>query len=86
MTLRRIEGFRHILGGFLHCLGGVDEWLNKMQRLFNALEVAQEIEEPDKKIDLPTEWPSKAQISFQDAELRYRPNTEKVLKGLTYDI
>lgn len=32
------------------------------------------------------QWPSKGNITFRDVELRYRPKTEIVLKGLSLDI
>jgi ATP-binding cassette subfamily C (CFTR/MRP) protein 1 len=37
-------------------------------------------------IDLDKDWPSSAKIEFKDIELRYRPNTELVLKGLSFAI
>ena len=33
-----------------------------------------------------SEWPKKGQIKFQDVELRYRDNTDLVLKKLSFDI
>ena len=37
---------------------------------------------------MPSEskWPSAGHIQFDDVELRYRPTTELVLKGLTFEI
>jgi len=31
-------------------------------------------------------WPSQGKVSFQDVELRYRPTTEKVLQGLSFEV
>jgi ABC-type multidrug transport system fused ATPase/permease subunit len=31
------------------------------------------------------EWPAQGRVSFQDVWLRYRPTTESVLRGLTFD-
>jgi len=31
-------------------------------------------------------WPSQGRIIFKDVNLRYRPKTELVLKGLSFDI
>lgn len=32
------------------------------------------------------EWPAHGQVTFKDVELRYRPKTEIVLRGLTFEI
>lgn len=31
-------------------------------------------------------WPQKGNVTFSDVKLRYRPNTDLVLKGLTFEI
>jgi len=31
-------------------------------------------------------WPKKGQITYKDVHLRYRPTTDKVLKGLNFEI
>ena len=31
-------------------------------------------------------WPSAGQVSFRNVQLRYRPNTELVLRGLTFEV
>lgn len=33
-----------------------------------------------------SQWPKTGNISFEDVYLRYRPNTDLVLKGLNFDI
>jgi ATP-binding cassette subfamily C (CFTR/MRP) protein 1 len=33
-----------------------------------------------------TQWPKKGDIIVRDVELRYRPKSEKVLKGLSFEI
>ena len=35
---------------------------------------------------MPSGWPSSGQIEFENVFLRYRPTTELVLKGLTFNI
>lgn len=32
------------------------------------------------------QWPSEGRIVFKDVQLRYRPKTDLVLKGLSFDI
>lgn len=32
------------------------------------------------------QWPSEGSVSFRNVHLRYRPTTELVLKGLTFDV
>ena len=38
------------------------------------------------KMIMPSSWPSSGQIEFDNVFLRYRPTTELVLKGLTFNI
>ena len=37
-------------------------------------------------VDVPKNWPQKGTINFKDVDLRYRPNLEKVLIGLTFEM
>ncbi|CAJ0935342.1 unnamed protein product, partial [Mesorhabditis belari] len=39
-----------------------------------------------KGTDVPSGWPSKGQIDFADVKLRYRPNMEMSLNGITFTI
>ena len=34
----------------------------------------------------PEQWPSQGQIAFKDVQLRYRPNTEVVLRKLDFTV
>ena len=38
------------------------------------------------KQDKGEKWPQNGHISFKDVHLRYRPETDLVLKGLTFDV
>ena len=38
------------------------------------------------KGDKEAKWPQNGHISFKDVHLRYRPETDLVLKGLTFDV
>jgi ATP-binding cassette subfamily C (CFTR/MRP) protein 1 len=61
--------------------------MSKVQRIFDLVKIVQEKQDAEIQADqIPTEWPQKAQISFDSVELRYRPKTEKVLKGLSFDV
>ena len=33
-----------------------------------------------------TKWPNHGTIKFEDVRLRYRPNTDEVLRGLSFEI
>ena len=61
-----------------------------IDRLFKILEIPQENKVPE----IPTQvfkiqnqdWPSQGKLEFRDVELRYRPTTELVLKGLSFTV
>ena len=57
-------------------------------RCFKMFDIPQENEEA--KLQLPerayNNWPQKGNVSFNDVKLRYRPNTDLVLKGVDFDI
>lgn len=56
-------------------------------RCFKILEIPQERKESTLKLPGKMDsWPSQGSISFKDVKLRYRPTTEEVLRGLTFDI
>ena len=38
------------------------------------------------KVTNPSDWPNQGQVTFKDVNLRYRPNTELVLKGLNFEV
>lgn len=58
---------------------------NNVERVqyYNDLEIEAD---PTLPTDPGAEWPSKGQLSFEDVQLRYRPDLPLVLKGLTFDI
>lgn len=37
-------------------------------------------------METPANWPSKGELEFNDVVLKYRPNTETVLNGLTFKV
>ena len=55
-------------------------------RCFKILEIPQERESTLKLPAKMSSWPSKGSIKFEDVKLRYRPTTEEVLRGLSFEI
>ena len=55
-----------------------------VQRVFNLQDAPQENYDEPKDVKVKENWPENGKISFKDAELRYRPNTELVLKKLSF--
>lgn len=87
MCFRNIDTLRHVLGGLLHSSGGMKDQMERIQRVFNMSEIPQEASESKiQENEIKESWPQKAQIKFNDVKLRYRPNTEQVLKGLSFEI
>jgi ATP-binding cassette subfamily C (CFTR/MRP) protein 1 len=54
-----------------------------VQKLFDFETLVQEAAEG---VDVDAAWPSKGQIEFKAVRLRYRPQTETVLDGLTFNV
>lgn len=57
-------------------------------RCYKLLEIPQEKLDSTLKIpmDVEKKWPTNGNVTFNDVHLRYRPNTELVLKGLSFEI
>ena len=75
------------MGWFMHffgCLNWFMRMLTDVQKVFNLQECPQEKAQGTEKA--PEQWPSQGQISFKDVELRYRPNTEIVLRKLDFTV
>jgi len=87
LCFQNIDSLRHTLAGMLHSSGGMKEQMECMQRIFNIDDIPQE--KQTSKIaadDVPKQFAQSGQITFEDVHLRYRPTTEKVLKGLSLEI
>jgi ABC-type multidrug transport system fused ATPase/permease subunit len=67
-----------LMCGFLHNMGNIESKMVSIKRCLKLLEIPQE------KLDQPrhedASWPQKGEIQFKDVELKYRPDTELVLK------
>ena len=70
--------------GFFHCMGDLEKKMVGIQRCLQILEIPQEKREQKQIQD--KQWPSQGCIEFDDVQVRYRPTTEKVLKGLSFKI
>ena len=69
---------------FFSCINWFNQLLVKAQRVFNLQDIPQEIV---KGTETPlANWPSKGEIEFNDVILKYRPNTEIVLKSLNFKV
>ena len=56
----------------------------QVQRVFNLQQAPQEAFKGTKKVDAA--WPQQGKIAFKDVEMRYRPNTDVVLRKLDFEI
>ena len=54
-----------------------------IQRLFALEDIPQEVKDAEIQVDT-TKWPLQGQVEFINATLRYRPNTDIVLKNLSF--
>lgn len=63
--------------------GNVEQKMVSVQRLLDFENIPHEAIQ-DKK-NLPS-WPSSGSVAFRDVQMRYRPNTPLVLKGLAFEV
>jgi len=55
-----------------------------VQRVFNLKKAPQEKLVGEQKVE--EQWPQQGKIEFKDVELRYRPNTDIVLRKLNFEV
>ena len=67
-----------------HCLNGFFNQLTDIKKVFNLQQCPQEKAKGTE--EAPKQWPSQGQIAFKDVQLRYRPNTEVVLRKLNFTV
>ena len=67
-----------------HCLNGFFNQLTDIKKVFNLQKCPQEKAKGTE--EAPAQWPSQGQIAFKDVQLRYRPNTEVVLRKLDFTV
>ena len=68
----------------LYCNGMVEQQMVSVQRFLNLRLTPQE--STSHSIDVAEEWPEKGLIEFNNVTLKYRPNTEPVLRNLSFKI
>ena len=70
---------QHFFGLYNH----IQRMMCDVQRVFNLQAAPQEnYEQAEEAKQVPENWPEHGKIEFKDVELRYRPNTEIVLRKL----
>lgn len=77
------------LCSLLHGGRSINENFLAVQKLLNLRKASQELISSPKdstKIEAPDNWPSKGGIEFKDVDLRYRPDLDLVLKGLSFKV
>ena len=88
MVLQRIWDLHHSLWGLLHQTSGIERRMVKVLKCFQTLEIPQE--RSDAKTVLTEEqlksWPSTGSLIYDDVHLRYRPDCDLVLKGVSFNI
>lgn len=74
------------VGDFIVSLTSLENNMVSVERVKSYMSIVSEhdLQTPKDK-SLPY-WPTSPSISFRKVRMRYRPNTEEVLKGLTFDI
>ena len=69
---------------FFGCYNWGQRLMCDVQRVFNLQDAPQENYEQPVDTKVQESWPEKGEIDFKDVELRYRPNTEVVLRKLNF--
>ena len=76
--------------GWLPILFGCFNWFQRMmvqvQRVFNLQAAPQERYQAKDAVKADASWPQQGKIEFKDVDLRYRPNTNLVLKKLNFEV
>lgn len=86
------EYLQHIsweVNGMMHAYKENERNLKALQRLLKLDDIAQEqsiVKESGEEITVPESWPEKGELEFKDVEMSYRPETDLVLKGLSYKV
>jgi len=75
-----MDWLQHFFGAF--------NWMQRMmievQRVFNLQAAPQENYSVNEGVAVKESWPERGEIAFKDVELKYRPNTDVVLRKLTF--
>lgn len=77
---------------FFWCILHLQEQMVQLKKCFDIQDICQEKEGQQSAAEYleakgePTQWPTEGRITFDKVNLRYRPNTEMVLKKLSFTI
>ena len=89
MMYQWLQHISHTVNELMHGFRENERNLKALQRLLKLDSIAQEkdiVEEKGEEIEVPESWPAKGEIEFKDVKMRYRPETDIVLDGLSFKI
>lgn len=84
MAFQQVVHLGYRINGLIHISGDFEKKMASIQKCFKLLDIPQE--EKSQPVYTEKAWPSKGAIKFEEAQLKYRPTTELVLKKLTMEI
>ena len=85
MLVDQLLALRHMCHSLLRDFGYLERKMICIERLFGLEIIPQEFNDSTIKVD-QNNWPLSGKVEFIDASLRYRPNTEIVLKHLNFSV
>lgn len=84
MLFQRVQGLGHTLTGMLHSFTEKSNEIFKVQKVFKLLDINHENKSQPRHED--PSWPQKGALEIKDVQMRYRPTTDIVLKGMNVSI
>jgi len=84
-----LEGISHQLNHAMHAFRENERNLKALQRLLKLDDIKQEtptVEAKGAAAEVAEDWPSAGAIEFKDVKMRYRPETDIVLDGLSFKV
>lgn len=88
MMFDYLRGISHSMNRLIHGYHQIEENLGSLQKLLKLEDIIQEKSVGDdvEKVEVPEEWPQEGAISIKDVQMRYRPETDIVLNGLSFEV
>jgi ATP-binding cassette subfamily C (CFTR/MRP) protein 1 len=84
MVFQQLIGLHNCMIGLLHTMANMEKQMVSIQRCFKMFQLPQE--EIDQSRVKDPEWPNNGEITLKEVQLKYRPKSETVLKGLSFEI
>lgn len=84
-----LEGISHQMNHTMHAYRENERNLKSLQRLLKLDSIAQEaatVEAKGDEVKVAENWPQNGVIEFKDVKMRYRPETDIVLDGLSFKV